>query len=149
MTYFLRSWEREISEYSGDELITRLIVAMGMLGEYRERLVNNGSLPDLEDYITNIAGRANSVYVYFTSITGKTLSKWVPWRNNAKINIEDVSMLGESGLVYIRSKYQNRVNCSYDDIERIVMGKPGVDREKIDSCMDLIRKELGITTDVS
>lgn len=143
MTYFLRSWERELPDYNKDDVRIRLLVALGMIEEYRYNVTNNKiDSISLEDYITNTTVRATNAYALFRSITGEKVSKWVPWRNNAKINIDDVMILSESGLVYILNKYKV---CDYSEVERIVMGKHGVNKEKIDRCINLIKKELGVS----
>lgn len=149
MTYFLRSWDGELPDYSKDDIRIRLLVALGMIEEYRYNVTNNKiDSISLEDYITNTAVRATNAYALFRSITGEKVSKWVPWRNNAKINIDDVMMLSESGLVYIMKKYKNNKVCNCSEVEKIVMAKPGVNKEKIDRCITLIKKELGLNGDL-
>lgn len=147
MTYFLESWEKEYKSdlTTSKEIKSRLIVALGMLYEYLERTSGEREyFVDLEDYVTNIATRSTNIYMLYTSRGGEPL-QWPPWRNNAKINMDDILMLAEAGLVYVVSTDNPRGNtCKYDEISGIVLARKGVDLEKVKRCVNLIRGHLGL-----
>jgi len=147
VSYFLESWIREFGrdDNLSDGVVSRLIVALGVLDEYLERF-NSGDEPniDLEDYATSAAGRATAIYVlYSNSGDNRRVLHWPPWRNNAKINIDDVLLLAESGLVYVSNKLSDKKKlCSNDDIAKIVYARPGVEKDKIEECRKLILESL-------
>ena len=154
LSYFLEydSWIREFDHVDSfsDEIKSRLIVALGMLYEYMDRIVERnetdtrGFIISTEDYVTNIAGRATGIYTLYRIKTGDKF-KWPPWRKNAKVSITDVLFLAESGLVYANYKLsENNKICNKDEIAKIINAESGVEKSKIEKCIEIIKKKLNI-----